>query len=65
MCKVGDKVEVTGREFTGQKGVIIKPEKLAVPGEPQEPVWLVQLESGVRYKFYREQLKLDKSADSK
>lgn len=62
MCKVGDKVVVTGREFTGQKGVIIKPDKLAVPGGPQESVWLIQLESGIKHKFYCEQLKLDESA---
>jgi len=59
MFKPGDKVIVTGREFTGQKGVIIIQDKLAIPGEPSEKVWAVKLESGVNYKFYEEQLKLD------
>jgi hypothetical protein len=61
MFKIGDKVVVTGRLFTGQKGIIIGTDKLAKPGEPQEPVWVVKLSNGIKYKFYDEQLKLNES----
>ncbi len=57
MFKKGDKVEVTGREFTGQIGIIIGRDKLAVPGESQKSVWAVKLSHGT-HKFYKEQLKL-------
>lgn len=57
MFKKGDKVEVIGREFTGQKGTIVGPCKIAKPGEPQESGWAVKL-SHVTYKLYEEQLKL-------
>ena len=62
MFKVGDKVIVTGREFTGQKGVIIGQNKLAIPGESSGKVWAVKLDSGINYKFNEEQLKLDENA---
>jgi hypothetical protein len=57
MFKKGDKVEVKGGEFTGQKGFITGPCKLSKPGEPQESGWAVKLSHGT-YKFYKEQLKL-------
>lgn len=63
MFKVGDKVIVTGRQFTGKKGVIIRQDKIAIPGESSEKVWAVKLESGDNHKFYEEQLKLDESAE--
>jgi hypothetical protein len=59
MFKPGVKVIITGRQFTGQKGVIIRRDKLAIPGESSQEVWAVKLESGVNYKFYEECLKLD------
>jgi hypothetical protein len=61
MFTVGDRVIVTGREFIGQKRVIIRKDKLAIPGESSETVWAVKLDSGINYKFYKEQLKLDEN----
>lgn len=62
MFKLGDKVIVTGSQFTGQKGVIVRQDKLVIPGESSAKAWAVKLESGVVYKFYGEQLQLDESA---
>lgn len=59
MFRPGDGVIVTGREFTGQRGVILRQDKLAVPGESSKEVWAVRLESGVSHKFHEEQLRLD------
>jgi hypothetical protein len=61
MFEVGDRVIVKGREFIGQKRVIIIQDKLAIPGESSEKVWAVKLDSGINYKFYEEQLKLDEN----
>lgn len=57
MFKKGDKVEVIGGEFTGQKGTIRGSCKISKPWEPQESGWAVKLSHGT-YKFYEEQLKL-------
>jgi hypothetical protein len=42
--------------------VIIRQNKLAIPGESLEKVWAVKLDGCINYKFYKEQLKLDENA---
>ena len=56
MFEVGDRVIVIGRGFIGQKRVIIRQDKLAIPGESSEKVWAVKRDGGINYKFYGEQL---------
>ena len=55
--KVGDKVEVIGSRYTGEKGTIRRRCKISIPGEPQVEGWEVKLSYGA-YKLNEQELKL-------